>query len=972
MRVTAMALAVLMGAGALAEPVAPAGVRLSAPADLQKAIDGVKGDGQAERWARARLYEREAEVLAAGGLVGAAGEAAAKGLKECAADPWEVAVRLHLMMARFLDDLGPDRRDAYDDLRGKTAEAEVQAADDVAKKLGDGFAAKVLGREVEDARAYRRCRTELNADPDKLLAPIVDALRKLKTEAASAEDKAQASRALCIGLNDYADACRRKGVRLSDAEGKTAQAVTLLKAAVKLFGEALEAYAGVENPVDAGKATLLQNRALAMANLGEVLMYATAFDDPKFSEVEKRALLGPVREAVPPGDVEAMLGEALRLVGQGRKGSTLLHWELLQNLAQAVIYETMVTRPDDPGPGLVRAGRLAQRSADELEGLGLYLEALDAMFQEAKSLELGGHFVEAALVYLHGTELCERVVGGLAPSEGGEYRRTKDAMFGRLMQILKRLRDGSEPFPEELLGEWGTTWAEMEWAVADLSKARTFADLVQLGGVWRESKVPAIATYERLRRDVVKLEEKAAGGALDEAGLKQLTQTRRQWVAAGTELAGNADRGYIESMARTRGEASDVQEVLREGEVVVAYYLWHDHGIVEVLGKTGPPKVVDLALGDAGDEAAKLLGTEGRQDLEAVVGGLVGLTRDGLWPEKTGATSPEGSQPVVGKWPAALNLLYRILLEPIAKDVADAKTVIFVPQGTLHYLPFDALIASFPASGPPAENDAAVPVGTVYWGMEKIDRATAYLPTAETLCYLRTRDNAPASGVGVVARPKYPQYADGDTYQQAVERLAGFERFVEPMTRKPGPYVEAEATREKAQSVLEAPVKLAVMGCHGKANWRYPLASSLMLAPTAGHEKDEAMHDGEPLTLADTMTMKVSAPVVFLAACQTGQSTEVGGSRSSGNMGRMGDDLLSLSRGYMIGGASAIVTSLWECDPSVTVKFGEEFVTPWTKGKDLGTAVMKARRGAMEAHATPTWWAGFELQGDPAVMYEDR
>jgi len=51
-----------------------------------------------------------------------------------------------------------------------------------------------------------------------------------------------------------------------------------------------------------------------------------------------------------------------------------------------------------------------------------------------------------------------------------------------------------------------------------------------------------------------------------------------------------------------------------------------------------------------------------------------------------------------------------------------------------------------------------------------------------------------------------------------------------------------------------------------------------------------------------------------------------------------------------------------ECDPSVTVKFGEEFVTPWTKGKDLGMAVMKARQGAMEAHATPTWWAGLSCK----------
>jgi CHAT domain-containing protein len=989
-----LAMVIAAAGPAMGEPVAPAGVdlavllRANSPSELQAAIDGVKGAGLSERWARARLRERQAEVLAAAGLVGAAGEAAAKGTEDCGAEAWEVAARLHLVLARCSDALGPDRREAYPGLRGKTADAEIAAAAEVVKRLGDGFAAQVLGKQVEAERAYRTCRALSEANPDKLLGPVVEGLRKL--DGATAGEKELAARALCDALNDYADACRRKGSRLYDAQGKTGPAVALLQAAVRLFREAWDAYGDVPQRSDVSKATLLQNRALAMLNLGEVLLYATPFDDPNLTKAQKEAVLKPVRAAVPPEEVRGLLQDALRLADSGRAGGQgqapppmHLHWVLLQNLAQAITYETLVTGPDNPTPSLVRAERLARRSADELEGLGLYLEALDAMGQEAKARELGGQMVEAVLVYLHGIELCERAVAGLAPSEGGEYRQIKDALFGRLTSILRLLRQMNEPFPEELLGEWGASWDEMAAQVADLAKARTFADFVQMGAVWREAKMPLIAQGERLRHDLVRMEEKASGRALDEAGQKDLARLRQQWLETVGALAAGADRGYSEAMAMTRVRPAQIQSVLRGDEVVLAYYLWHDVGMVEVLRKAGAPTVVDLSLGASSEAAAKLVGLAGGRDLEGVVTGLVEATREGLWPERTGVTSPEGgTQPVIGKWPRALNLLYRILVEPVAAQIADARTIILVPHGALHYLPFEALIAEFAEGLEPAATAVSVPLDTRFWGLAGRAPAVAYLPTAGSLYYLRTRATRPTSGVGVVTRPRYPRHPEDDAYQQAVAGLAGIGEGLASETREPGPYEAAAATPEAARRVLEAPVGLAVFGCHGKANWRYPLASCLLLAPARGHETDETMRDGETLDLAQTLTMTVAAPVVFLAACQTGQATEVAGGRESGGMGRLGDDLLSLSRGYLIAGARALVTSLWECDPAVTVEFWRDFSRAWMKGKcDVGEAVMAAKREVLHQqaavdprapYATPTWWAGFEVHGDPECRYSPR
>jgi CHAT domain-containing protein/tetratricopeptide (TPR) repeat protein len=971
----------------------PALLRGNAPSDLQQAVQSLKGDSPSERWARARLSERQADLLAAAGLLGPAGEIATKSLKDCHAEAWEVTVRLHLLLARCLDALGADRRDAYEALRGGIADLEVEKADQVAKKLGDSFASRVLQQEVTSERAALIARQQPTADPARLFDPIISALAALRKSPGGPEGKNLAARALYLAQNNYADACRQRGNQLTEA-GRYDKAVDLLRKAVGLFRDAAASYAETDNPVDVDKATLLQNQAVAMMNLGQALLASKGFEDEQVDFQKWRDIRKSVADEVKPADVDKLLEQALALARSGRLAlgsaqtappTAYLHAVLLQNVAQAALFRFKVSLPFDAEDAqtkaaLEKARRFANRSASRLENLGLYLDALNAMRWEGESLEISGELVEAVLVYLHGVELCERAVAGLAPADADRYRRIKNEMFGRSAQILDRLRQDKQPPPDDLLTEWGATWAELQHQVIDLSKARTFADFVLMGAVWRGSNIPLIKHCEDDRRDLIKLEERAATGELARDQQTRLAQLRQRRLDALTALVAGADRAYCETMALTRVSPAQVQSVMRDGEVLVSYFLWADFATVEVLAKTGPPKIVRLSLGPCRDEAAKLVTLPAPSDFETIARALVTLTQDGLWPERTGAASPD-ARPLLGKWPAALNLLYRLLVEPIAADLADAKTIFIVPHGALHYLPFEALITGFPEGAPPGESDLTLPANARFWGLEREGRQFAYLPTMGSLFDLRTRARRPAKGVGVVLQPRYFQHPAGDPYQAAVDGLRPLEDSLRAATGKPPQpvYQQERAIPDAAVSLLTSPLSLAVFGCHGKANWRAPLSSCLALAPSPGHEQDPAMADGEPLDLARTMTLPIRVPVVFLAACQTGQSADVAGAQSVGQMGRVGDDLLSLSRGYLLAGASALVTSVWECNPQVTCDFFNAFARAWLKGNcDVGAAVMAAKRQVLQRqaqspdtpYATPTWWAGFEVHGDPACVYD--
>ena len=73
------------------------------------------------------------------------------------------------------------------------------------------------------------------------------------------------------------------------------------------------------------------------------------------------------------------------------------------------------------------------------------------------------------------------------------------------------------------------------------------------------------------------------------------------------------------------------------------------------------------------------------------------------------------------------------------------------------------------------------------------------------------------------------------------------------------------------------------------------MQSAILLAPDAG--------SNGMLTVDQLYSMRISADLVTLSACETGLSRVANG-----------DDLVGLTRGFLYAGSNSIVASLWQVD----------------------------------------------------------
>jgi CHAT domain-containing protein len=111
--------------------------------------------------------------------------------------------------------------------------------------------------------------------------------------------------------------------------------------------------------------------------------------------------------------------------------------------------------------------------------------------------------------------------------------------------------------------------------------------------------------------------------------------------------------------------------------------------------------------------------------------------------------------------------------------------------------------------------------------------------------------------------------------------------------------------------------------------------------------------------------------LVVLSACETGKI----GSYDEDLSRRfpVGDDLVGLTRAFIIAGARSVLASLWRVDDDATASRIEEFHRCWSRNPAAGKAealrqaqLMMQRRGAErpETHwDLPYYWAAFVVTG---------
>ncbi len=264
------------------------------------------------------------------------------------------------------------------------------------------------------------------------------------------------------------------------------------------------------------------------------------------------------------------------------------------------------------------------------------------------------------------------------------------------------------------------------------------------------------------------------------------------------------------------------------------------------------------------------------------------------------------AQPLLESTQAHLKSLYQELIAPI-RHLLDARHVVFVQHGLLHYVPFHAL------------HD-----GESYL----IDRfSISYAPSASIYVHCQTK----------------PVNAKGDSLILGVsdERTPAIRAEVDALARilpNPKLFVDTEATECVLQT--HGPKSKSIhIATHGYFRQDNPMFSSIRLGTSH-------------LSLYDMAHLQLPVELVVLSGCATGL-----------NVVTPGDELMGLVRGLLQAGAQSLVLSLWDVHDDSTKEFMIEFYTQFQQGRSKAEAMQMASISLREHRPHPYHWAPFLLIG---------
>ena len=316
--------------------------------------------------------------------------------------------------------------------------------------------------------------------------------------------------------------------------------------------------------------------------------------------------------------------------------------------------------------------------------------------------------------------------------------------------------------------------------------------------------------------------------------------------------------------------------------------------------------------------------------------------------------------------------LSQMLLGPVAKQL-DKNRLVIVPEGILHYIPFDAL------PRPQQAEDFPLLITT---------NEIVTLPSVSTLAVIRQEKRRQTSGDKVVAVLADPVFSSNDDRVQngrqppaiafadsdpgsSQPALRVFERGIRGgatrllhaseeadailATTPRGTGIVArgfDANRETAMSQLVGQHKIVHFATHGFFNSEHPELSGMILTMV---NPDGSKANGF-MPLHDIYHLNLSSDLVVLSACDTALGKDI-----------KGEGIVGLTHGFLSAGSKSVVASLWKVDDRATAVLMTEFYKSMLEdGLPPAAALRFAKQKIQQekAWSAPYFWAGFVLQGE--------
>jgi CHAT domain-containing protein len=268
--------------------------------------------------------------------------------------------------------------------------------------------------------------------------------------------------------------------------------------------------------------------------------------------------------------------------------------------------------------------------------------------------------------------------------------------------------------------------------------------------------------------------------------------------------------------------------------------------------------------------------------------------------------------------------LYDMLIAPVEAELASTKTIGFIPNQLLFYLPMQALAKLQPDGG-------------VRYLIQ--DKQLVYLAEADVMKAARAPAKRSRTGMMAVGNPTGAELPASEAEARAISALV------------PGTEVLAGSDATKgAVNQRWAANRVVHLATHGRLNSVAPDKSYIQLA--AGDAPGQ-----EQLTVGEVWELPLKqVDLVTLSACET----------AVGEREPDGSEITTLASAFSSAGAASVVASLWSVGDESTrefmVEFYERLVAGASKAEALQSAQIKLMTNPQFGRAL--YWAPFVLMGD--------
>ncbi|MBV9765681.1 MAG: CHAT domain-containing protein [Acidobacteriaceae bacterium] len=271
---------------------------------------------------------------------------------------------------------------------------------------------------------------------------------------------------------------------------------------------------------------------------------------------------------------------------------------------------------------------------------------------------------------------------------------------------------------------------------------------------------------------------------------------------------------------------------------------------------------------------------------------------------------------------AAGKRLYQTLIAPAAAWIRPGTKVVIVPDGSLHNLNFETLLADQPVLH--------------YW----LEDVTILIEPSLNILETKT-----------AAQTKAPEslllLGDPETAGTGFQKLPQASMEMEQVRRHfPANhsvvYSGVDASPDTYRAAQPQRFSTIHFATHAEANEQRPLDSAIILSPR---------QNGYKLYARDAMETPLQADLVTISAC-----------RGAGARTLSGEGLVGFAWAFFQAGARNVVSSLWDVNDRSTADLMDRFYGGIEAGNSYGEALRRAKLAMLQSnYRKPYYWAPFQL-----------